>query len=149
MICDQLENSKLYLPLHSGFVTAFDFLRSFDRSVPIGKIAIDGDRVFASIQHYNTEAASSKAWEAHRKYIDIQCVFTGNEEIFCSPIGALTVVRAYDPDSDFESFSGPARQSIILSVGDFAIFFPQDGHKPGCIAGKFASVLKVVVKVRV
>ncbi len=35
-----------------------------------------------------------------------------------------------------------------MGAGDAAVFFPEDAHKPGCMAGARHDVRKVVVKIR-
>ena len=67
---------------------------------------------------------------------------------FC-PISRLTPVTEYEAARDVRLYSDPVSGSDLrLEPGMFAIFLPQDGHKPGCHAGTRARVRKVVVKVR-
>ena len=42
-----------------------------------GKVAIDGDRIFAEIQEYTTKDPKDCRFETHRKYYDIQYVAEG------------------------------------------------------------------------
>ena len=58
--------------------------------------------------------------------------------------------KAYDADKEaaFYKEAGVAWQEILVGNGYFAVFFPQDGHKPGLSTGKCEAVKKVVVKVK-
>ena len=51
---------------------------------------------------------------------------------------------------DFLLYADPdAATPLHIAPGNFAIFHPHDGHKPGCIHGAARRMKKVVVKVRV
>ena len=47
----------------------------------MGKIPIQGDQVFALVQDNTTKPRAQGTWEAHRKYIDVQFVAAGVEEM--------------------------------------------------------------------
>ena len=47
----------------------------------MGKIPIQGDQVFALVQDNTTKPRAQGTWEAHRKYIDVQFLTAGVEEI--------------------------------------------------------------------
>ena len=54
---------------------ALTFLRTTDfTGMEPGKVAIDGDRIFAEIQEYTTKDPKDCRFETHRKYYDIQYV---------------------------------------------------------------------------
>ena len=46
-----------------------------------GRVEIDGDRVFALVQRYETVMTDAPRFEYHRKYIDIQYIVSGEEVI--------------------------------------------------------------------
>ena len=63
---------------------------------------------------------------------------------------ALKVDTPYHDEKDVAFYADPELSSSFLVLpGQFAIFFPADGHKPGVMAGARDAVRKVVVKVRV
>jgi YhcH/YjgK/YiaL family protein len=115
-----------------------------------GKYEIDGDEVFALVQSYDTVERTEKRFESHRDYLDIQYVAEGREQILCSAVRALRPLTDYDKEKDFTLYADPEEPIILhLQEGDFAVFYPQDGHKPGCAAGASSRIKKVVVKVRI
>ena len=47
----------------------------------MGKIPIQGDQVFALVRDNTTKPRAQGTWEAHRKYIDVQFLAAGVEEM--------------------------------------------------------------------
>ena len=56
------------------------------------------------------------------------------------------ISQPYNEKNDITFFEDEATTFIKVSPGEFAIFFPEDGHAPGIAEGKFR---KVIVKVRI
>jgi YhcH/YjgK/YiaL family protein len=148
MIFDHLNQAHLYQVLGSRFQIAFQYLRRFDPLTPPGKVILSGEDVYAVVQGYVTSPAQERAWEAHRRYVDVQYMVTGEELIYHSPLDRLEVTKAYDGTADYELLRGPDLQCVHLRAGYFGIFFSQDGHKPGCTMAEPSKISKVVIKVR-
>jgi biofilm protein TabA len=150
MIVDRLDRRALYESLAPGIALGLEYLHRFDPAVADGRVAIDGDRVVAIVQSYDTAPATEKQFETHRRHLDIQYVLSGRERILYIPAAGLEVEAPYDEERDVEFYHDPpASTSVLLCAGDFAIFHPHDAHKPGCMAGGRDEVRKIVVKVRV
>jgi biofilm protein TabA len=148
MISDILAFSKLYVPAHPRLAAGFDFLHKLPAGIADGRYEIDGDRLFALVQSYTTTPAATRKLEHHRKHADIQFLFAGEEIIEHAPLDGLAVDTPYDEGKDYGLVRDPSvRSSVILRPGGWAIFFPQDAHKPGCALGSPCAVRKVVVKV--
>ena len=149
MIHDTLKNAGLYARLHPGLHKGLDFLGTFVPQTPDGRIDIDGDDVYALVQSYDTTPDSDKRFEAHRVYADIQYLVFGDETIVCSPLSRIVSETDYNAEKDFTLYSNTNDIiNLVLRPGDFAIFLPEDGHKPGCHHEGPSAVKKVVVKVR-
>ena len=74
----------------------------------------------------------------------------GRERMLHAPADSLDVDAPYLDEKDVAFYHDPpASSSVLVLPGQFAIFFPADGHKPGCMAGGREAVRKVVVKVRI
>src|SRR5262245_7996093 len=105
MIYDTLQNASLYAvpgTLGSRIAKAFDFLRRPDlATVERGRHDIDGDNVFALVQDYETKPREQGKWEAHRKYIDVQYVVSGDECIGYANLGTLKITKDYDDKDDY------------------------------------------------
>lgn len=151
MIADTLTQWSRYLTLSPRFDAAFQFLKQLPADKPSGRYSLAGDDCFALVQTYATKPLAQAKFEAHRKYIDIQFIQAGCECILWTPLAALTeTVQPYEAETDIAFFATPPHVSFIhLRAGDFAIFFPDDGHAPGLEYGGSTEVRKTVVKIRV
>jgi YhcH/YjgK/YiaL family protein len=148
MIHDHISNASNYAFPNPLLQKGLDFLRSPEAaSMPVGRFEIEGDRLFALVQEYSTRPQKDCFWEAHRKYIDIQFVSAGVEDIGYAPLASLKIVDPYDSAKDMMKLTGNG-SVLRTSAGMFAIFFPHDAHKP-CMApnGVIAPLRKIVVKV--
>lgn len=147
MILDHLRNAGIYRPLHPRLQTALDYLTGNDlASLPDGRHLVDGDRVFAIVQEYQSKPESAGRWEAHRIYTDVQVVVAGFERIGYSSPDRVSVVERYSADADIEFYRGEG-QFAELTAGMFMILMPHDVHMPQ-IAGRAPGfVRKVVMKV--
>lgn len=149
MVTDTLANASIYFPLSPRIEAALRFLQQPQLpSLQLGKHAIDGDRIFALIQEYETRPPEQCFWEAHRQYIDVQFVASGVEAIGWSPIQSMRVSQEYDPQRDLVVLQGSG-QPIELVANSFAIFYPHDAHMPCMAASQSQTVRKIVVKVAV
>lgn len=149
MILTPLRDADRYSAALPGMDEALAWLRAFDPALPDGRHAIDGDRVFALVSSYATGPATEKRFEAHRRHADIQWIAAGAERILYLPAEGVAVAEPYSEENDILFFEEPkASTSLLLNTDDAAVFFPEDAHKPGCMAGARHDVRKVVVKIR-
>lgn len=129
---------------------ALDFLRRLDpEGATDGRTEIDGQNVFALLQHYETITADSPKFEYHREYIDVQYIVSGEEIIAWAPAERMTVTEPYDRDKDICFGTVPKGQTtpVYLKAGQLAVFYPDDGHAPRLAATAPSPVFKIVVKV--
>lgn len=146
MITDTITNRHLYRALNPKLGRAFDFIQETDLSaLGVGKYVIDGEEIYALVQEFNAKPQEEGLWEAHRRYIDLQYVIRGAEQIGYAHLGRLTPGE-YDDAKDWLPLSGEG-DFITLNAGYFAIFMPEDAHMPGLAAGPDTAVKKLVVKI--
>lgn len=150
MVLDTLTNAARYYSFGERIETALKYLQNTDcTQLPVGKIAIRGDEIYALVQDNTTKLRADGVWEAHRKYIDVQFVAAGVEQMGYANVGTLTVKQPYDEVKDYALFTGEGSY-VTVPAGSFTIFFPQDGHIPGSAVNEQpAAVRKVVIKVAV
>ena len=149
MVADNIKNAGLYKGLGKRIETALNYLQETDFSkMEPGKYEIDGSSVFALVQEYETIPLESCSFEAHRKYLDIQYMAQGGENMGYAHIGQLKVSKEYNPAEDCLLLSGTG-SNVLCPAGTFMIFGPEDAHMPRVAAGAPAFVKKVVVKVAV
>ena len=83
--------------------------------------------------------------EIHGKYIDIQLVLSGIDEMGWKPRSSCQKESgAYDPQSDIQFFSDTPDMWLPIKGGEFAIFFPEEPHMPMISSGE---IHKIIVKV--
>jgi biofilm protein TabA len=147
MVLDSLSNWRRYAALHPRFDRAFAYVMRTDLAAhPPGRVEIDGERIYVSIDHVDGRGHEAARLEAHAKYIDIQVTIAGEEVIGWRALADCERPEAAPDDAKDVRFYGD-RPDTWLAVprGHFAIFFPEDAHAP--LAGT-GQVRKAVVKVR-
>ena len=146
MIKDKVKYASLYEGVNPGFKAAFDFLRdALATPKEVGRYELGGG-VFALVQSYDTKAVENCKIEAHKKYIDIQCVLKGKELFGVADLSTQTMYEDKFEEKDVAFYHGEV-DLLTLTDGDFVIVFPEDAHRPQ--QGDGSHVEKVVVKVPV
>ena len=150
MIYDKIDNWNLYAGISEDLRLGLEYLKNVSPDVELGVYELS-PRVKAIISEYTTKEDNANGYEAHREWIDIQYLLKGSEKICCLLLEYLKETKAYDASKDtaFYDETGVAGQEMLVGNGYFAVFFPQDGHKPGLRVGECEQVKKVVVKVKV
>jgi biofilm protein TabA len=147
MILDTLSNAAKYAGLKIGMAEAFGFLDQQGlENLPDGKYEIAGERVYAIITRTTGRNVDEGELEAHRKYLDIQYVISGDESMGWKPREGLTHSMEYDTERDLEFLREKPDSIVQVPEGSFTIFLPTDAHQP--LIGK-GPIHKVVVKVAV
>lgn len=151
MLTTSIDLMEKYDYLEEKFKKGYEFLKNTDlKALPLGRVEIDGDDLFASVQEYTTMPAEACKYEAHNRYFDIQYVVEGQEYFGYVKREGLTEEAPYDEVNDLVFFKEPEQDGyVLLQTGDAAVVVPEDAHKPRCVAGKACRVRKIVVKVRV
>ncbi len=150
MILDTLNQVEKYFGLDPRIKMGLEYLQKTDFSqVQDGTYELDGRDVFVAVMSYNSKEKGR--FEAHEQYIDIQYIIEGNGEIMgYAPVTELGEMTEARTEKDIYFYDNAA-EGIKLTVkkGMFAIFMPQDGHKPSCMLTVPEPIRKAVVKVRV
>jgi biofilm protein TabA len=148
MILDALARADRYLSLHPAFPRAFAFLGRPDLALlATGRHAVDGDRLYVSVDHKEGRGREGARLESHRRYIDIQFTIEGDEEIGWTPVDDCTAPAGpYDDERDIRFYEDHPRTWVAVPRGRFTIFFPEDAHAP--LAGR-GLLKKAIVKIAV
>jgi YhcH/YjgK/YiaL family protein len=148
MILDTLTQSDRYLALHPLFARAFGFLRNTDlKSLMPGQHTVEGEQIFAIVEACIGRTRAEAKLECHRRYIDIQLVLEGIDEMGWKPVAeCLDPATDYDAARDIRFFNDTPSSWMLTPTGSFCLFFPGDAHAPLVSAGM---IRKVVVKIAV
>lgn len=148
MFLDSLNNSTRIESLHPLFKKAFDYIKSTDFSkMEDGKIELDGPRLTVTVASLCGKEKSEAAIETHKKYIDIQLPLLGVEKIGWKAGCELQEESVpYNEEKDIAFYVDRPTAFTKIYPGQFAVYFPEDGHAPGIGQG---NIRKVIVKVAV
>ncbi|MCG6933160.1 MAG: YhcH/YjgK/YiaL family protein [Gallionella sp.] len=132
MIFSNLANAGRYSKLHPLFFRAFEFIRHTDlRALAPGHHDIEGDNLFAIVEHEEGRTRAEAKLECHRRYIDIQYVLEGVDEMGWKSLPDCRYpADDYDAGKDIRFFDDKPAAWIATPPGHFCIFFPEDAHAP-------------------
>jgi len=148
MIYDNIKNYMLYAGLKADFKEALELLNGNNFEKAPGRYDFKNGMYYL-VQSYETKPESECTYESHRKYIDIQYIVSGKERHDVANISILTPKDAYNEEKDIIKYDGQG-SSIILDKNYFAIYFPEDGHKPNIRTGNDSvAMTKVIFKIPV
>lgn len=150
MIYDKLDNIEIYEGISPDILIGLKWLRDVNPDIVSGVYEIN-PRVKAIVSEYTTKEINGNGYEAHREFIDIQYLISGEEVVNSLPLEYLNELKAYNKESDaaFYVETGIKPQELLLGNRYFAILFPQDGHMPCLCTNEPVEVKKVVVKVHI
>jgi biofilm protein TabA len=151
-IASDLKHIDRQIASKPSLLKALEFLRLRGiHELPDGKVEIDGQKVYAIVQRYETTDTDRPKFEYHRKYIDIQFIASGKEVIGWAPAESIAISEAYDADKDaaFGAVENGKWTPLALQAGQLAVLYPEDGHAPRLAFGEASAVLKIVIKVAV
>lgn len=153
MIKDNLQHIDYYNYLTKGIQYGLKYIKNTDFStMENGKYELVEGKIFATIQDYFSKPVEEGKFEAHKKYMDIQFIIEGEENIGVGKIEDFNVTTEYDEEKDVLFLSPIDEDSykfITLKEKEFAIFLPSDVHMPSLISETSCHVKKVVLKVLV
>ncbi|MBO7138730.1 MAG: YhcH/YjgK/YiaL family protein [Bacteroidaceae bacterium] len=148
MIYDKLDNIEIYKGISEDIYEGLTFLRQVSPDTANGVYQLN-PRVKAIVSEYETKTGNENGFEAHKRFLDIQCTLKGIEKVCCLPIEKLKETMPYKEENDAALYAADGQsQEMIIGGGYFAIFFPQDGHMPQLCVNEPMPVKKVVVKVQ-
>jgi len=148
MILSTLSQSDRYAVLHPLFPRVFEYIHYTDLlSLAPGRYPIVGEQLFAIVEHVHGRTREVAKLECHRRYIDIQLVLEGVDEMGWKALSDCTQpVSDYSMEKDIQFFHDAPENWIAPPPGAFCIFFPEDAHAP--LVGN-DNIRKVIFKIAV
>lgn len=147
MIIDTIENLCKYAAVNPLFADVIDFLKSHDlQTMEAGKYPIKDKDLFMNLQFAKQRTKETAILETHIEMIDIQIPISGAETFGYTPLCDLPEFE-YNTEKDITKYGDTKAQTYVtVKPGQFAIFFPQDGHAP-CITD-VPELKKAIFKVK-
>ena len=148
MIIDTLDNLGKYVALNPLFADVVEFLKSHDlQTMEAGSYPIKDKDVALKLSLTKQRTKETAFLETHIDMIDIQVPVTCAETFGYSPLCDLPAFE-YNAEKDITKYGDTKPQTYVtVNPGQFAIFFPQDGHAP-CIIEE-EEIKKAIFKVKV
>ncbi len=146
MILSTFSQSSRYAALHPLFPRAFEFIRDTDLlAVAPGRYPIVDKQLLVIVEDVPGRTREAAKLECHRKYIDIQLVLEGVDEMGWKPLAdCVDPVSDYNSEKDIQFFRDAPAAWIATPPGAFCIFFPEDAHAPLVSSGQ---VRKAIFKI--
>jgi YhcH/YjgK/YiaL family protein len=147
MIIDTIDNLGKYVALNPLFADVVEFLNSHDlQTLEAGKYPIKDKDLFLNLQVAKQRTKETAFLETHVEMIDIQIPVTAAETFGYTPLCNLPAFD-YNAEKDITKYGDTKAQTYVtVNPGQFAIFFPQDGHAP-CITDA-PEIKKAIFKVK-
>lgn len=148
MILSTLSQSDRYAALHPLFPRAFEYIRNTDLlALAPGRYPIVDKQLFVIVESVAGRAREAAKLEVHRRYIDIQLVLEGTDEMGWKALADCTQpVSDYSEEKDIRFFYDAPATWIATPPGAFCIFFPEDAHAPLVSNG---NIRKAIFKIAV
>ena len=136
----------------AAIAKAITYLKETDfDNLADGIYEIDGKMMYAQVFTFTSKPVAEGKPELHKKYLDVQFWINGEEMFGVAPShGVGNCIEEID-ERDLYFYDGVANESFVHATkGCYAVFFPNDAHRPGlAVDEKPAELRKVVVKVSV
>ena len=147
MIIDTIDNLGKYVALNPLFADVVDFLKCHDlNTMEAGKYPIKEKDLFLNLQMAKGRSQEAAVLETHVEMIDIQIPLSGDETFGYTPLSDLPSFD-YNAEKDITKYGETKAQTYVtVKPGQFAIFFPQDGHVP-CITN-VPEIKKAIFKIK-
>lgn len=148
MILTTLSQADGYAALHPMFSRAFEYISNTDLlALAPGRYPIVGEQLFAIVENVAGRTREAAKLECHRRYIDIQLVLEGVDEMGWKALAdCAQPLSDYSIEKDIQFFHDTPATWIAMPPGVFCIFFPEDAHAP-LVSTK--SIRKVIFKIAV
>ncbi len=129
---------------------AIEYLKNTDlESMECGVYEIEGKKMIIQLFEDTTLQLNEKKPESHIDHIDLQYLVFGNERIGVTHnTGNYEVSENLLKERDLLFYKSVENETMIeMKPGNFAVFFPEDVHRPCCMAQQSEKVRKAVIKI--
>ena len=151
MIFGNVNNIKdMEQVLPKAILEVINYLKENDfLSMKTGVYNIQGEDIFAQVVDIKTREKAEVSPEVHKKYIDVQFSVEGKEKIgFARDTDNNEILEDLLTEKDIKFYKSMDDEiDLIMNKGSFAVLFPNDVHRPGCLIGKPCLIRKVIVKI--
>ena len=143
---EEIENMNL----EKRCLKALDFLSHLkEEDLSLGRHDVD-ETFYYNVQEYDTKVDALRHFESHIKYVDIQILISGVENLQVIDINRLKVETPYNETKEcIYYYSTNNAASTILRPGSAIILYPKDAHRTVALNESSCHVKKIVGKVKI
>ena len=136
-------------PARERVDAAIDYIESMDKVVlKPGKYVVN-DNFYYIVQEYMSGQAGECHLESHRKYIDIQWIFQGEEAVEMADCVRLSAEKEYDTESDVMLWKHSKRMvKSVLRETSYIDVYPGTAYMVHDVTNNPVKIKKVVAKVK-
>lgn len=147
---NQKEYTKADDALKTRLNKAIDFISKLDfPNLKEGKYEVT-PYFYYTVQKYKSFDENEVQYESHRKYIDIQWLYEGEERLYVTDTKWLSPSDNYDEKKDvIHYYDITNMSSVIMKSNSCVVLFPKDAHKPSKFNDSDCVVKKVVGKLKI
>lgn len=117
------------------------------------KFLINGENFIVLICDRVTEAKEKKLPEVHRRYAELQFMAEGAERMGYYPDrGDNEILQDCLEEKDtlyYRENPDSGEEMLLMTPGTYAVFFPEDVHRPFCQVEEPSRVKKIVIKIAI
>lgn len=148
MILSPLSQLSHYTALHPLFPQVLDFIQQTDfHTLAAGVHPILGEELFVIVEKVSGRSREAAKLECHRRYIDIQLVLSGVDEMGWRAVAdCRQPIDEFNTTRDIQFFEDAPSAWIATPPETFCLFFPDDAHAPLVSSGE---IHKLIFKIAV
>ena len=147
MIIERVPEILRYREVLPGIEKGLEALLALGEHPAEGRYEFDGG--FFTVLEGDTKSPEGGELEPPRRYIDVQFLLEGREEVVWGYLPELTPRTEYDGEKDIQMLTGKAEQCTLITAGMVWAAFPEDAHMPGRHTGEMSHYRKAVMKLPV
>jgi len=142
IICPWKDISR-YSAVIPGLEAAVQAVNAHDSSVS-GTFPLENGRFM--VGPHTSRPIAGAEFEAHRRFLDIQYVVSGQDVVGWAPTDTLEPAGNFSEEGDIGFYRG-AGEFVRVKAGWCYIVFPEDAHMPDCHLDEPCEFTKIVVKI--
>ncbi len=146
MIVDKFSNLAFYASILPKLDNGLEAMKKLEK-MEVGRYDFDGG--YFMVQKGTTKPMEEGTFEAHRKYIDIQILLEGSEDVAWATLSDLTEEIPYNEEKDAARYSGESKHTLHVTAGMCYVAYPLDGHKPVRHLDQEQIYTKIVMKLSI
>ena len=124
---------------------ALAFLSAISENTANGKYPFGAD-CFINVMDCTTQKELADM-EAHDVYVDVQCLFSGEERIYYKNREGLTVTKPLNAEKDVLFFAYVPSEYVDYKAGECVVLYPVEAHLPNRAVNEPMAIKKAVMKV--